>query len=570
MDYLLTLTQVEVPEEVPMESLTSLRRSPKSEESVQFLKDMLQTCESGEGLHSRCLHGQAPLLPTRVLKIGPEDGQFQLYESQPGETGKYTALSHCWGPRAYQPIRTTRRSLSMGSSSVPLNNHSAVFSDAIWLCRQLGIDYIWIDSLCIVQDDEQDWEVESAKMAQYYSLAHLTIAVETSPNGTVPFLREREERWQAMAFKSTNQGDSPFTYVVQEHYRSDFYEDKPNNYYADGCNLLPSRAWTLQEFMLSNRIIHFTPSDMVWECHNGTASQDVYRDASEASHFNFRPVLYALDYLEATDEERVEGAYRVWSSILDQFSRRSITFESDRLPAFSGVAARFSRYFPGRYLAGIWEAHLFLGLCWDRATRFTRNPQHLALRETFAPSWSWASLPSKIPVVYPYALSKYSELEPPYRPTVLEAFCDVSDKAPFGRVRNGYILMEAPLFEATITCTSSQAGIFYHMSFGEEVQHHESLEPTITMDCFLATDGVTAARATSEDQMAYRQEPSTFQATAWVLWLAGSTKIQMYGIVLSREGESEEYSRLGSVCSGNLRTKNPLPMNPVRRRIRLV
>ncbi|RTE75713.1 hypothetical protein BHE90_009844 [Fusarium euwallaceae] len=560
----------EVPETTPMGVLTSLHRSPKSDESLQFLKNMLETCDSGEGLHSRCLHGQAPLLPTRVLKIGPEDGPLQLYESQPGETGKYTALSHCWGPRAYQPLRTTRQSLSMGSSSVSLNNHSAVFNDAIWLCRQLGIDYIWIDSLCIVQDDAQDWEIESAKMAQYYSLAHLTIAAETSSNGTVPFLRERDERWQAMAFKTTDQDGSPFTYVAQEHYRSESYTEGPKNYYPNGCDLLPSRAWTVQESMLSNRIIHFTPSDMVWECYNGTASQDVYRNASEAMHFNVREVFYALDYLEATDEERVEGAYQVWSGILQQFSRRSITFESDRLPAFSGVATRFSKYFPGRYLAGIWEEHLFPGLYWHRATPFSNNPDHFALEETFAPSWSWASLPSKIPIIYPHELSKYSELEPLYRPTVLEAFCDVSEKAPFGQVRNGYILMEAPLSEVTITCTANQADIKYHISFGAEVQHRGSLGPAITVDTFLAMDGITAARATSEGQMAYRHEPSTFQATAWVLWLGGSTKTQMFGIVLRRDGESEEYSRLGSVWSGTIKNEDTFPIHPIRRRMRLV
>ncbi|RSL85424.1 hypothetical protein CDV31_016566, partial [Fusarium ambrosium] len=397
----------EVVESVPVDVLTSLHQSPKSEGGLRFLKDMLQTCDSGEGLHSHCLHGQAPLLPTRLLKIGPEDGLLQLYESQPGETGKYIALSHCWGPRAYQPLRTTKQTLSTGSLSVPLTSHSAVFSDAIWLCRQLGIDYIWIDSLCIVQDDKVDWEIESAKMAQYYSRAHLTIAVETSPNGTVPFLRERNERWQAMAFKTTDQDGCPFTYAVQEHYRSDFYEEEPENYYINGRDLLPTRAWTIQESILSNRIIHFTPSDMIWECHNGTASQDVHRDASTATKFNVRPVFYALDYLEATDEERLEGAYQVWSNLLEQFSRRSITFESDRLPAFSGIASRFSKYFPGRYLAGIWEANLLPGLCWNRWTGIGSKPDYLALEESFAPSWSWASLPTGIPVIYQHELSKY-------------------------------------------------------------------------------------------------------------------------------------------------------------------
>jgi hypothetical protein len=95
---------------------------------------------------------------------------------------------------------------------------TAVFQDAIWLCKQLGIYGIWIDSLCIIQDDSQDWQNESSKMAQYYSNAYFTIAVERSWDSNTHFLRRAEDRWQPMSYSTVDESGRPVRYLIQEHY----------------------------------------------------------------------------------------------------------------------------------------------------------------------------------------------------------------------------------------------------------------------------------------------------------------------------------------------------------------
>ncbi|KAF4983720.1 hypothetical protein FZEAL_936 [Fusarium zealandicum] len=536
---------------------------------------MLRSCEAGEGGHDRCFCRQNPVpLPTRVLQVNPDDDHLRLYESEPGETGAYAALSHCWGPLEKRPARTTDENLSRMRSSISWSELSAVFKDAIWLCKQLGINYLWIDSLCIIQGNSADWQIESAKMAEYYSGAHLTIAVESAPDGTEPFLRESKERWQPMVYSTSDEAGSPFTYIVQEHFGIQAFAEWPYDYYQDGCRLHPTRAWTLQESLLSTRLVRFTPSDIIWECYSDSACQDVHRDLGTGD-WNARRPFFALNHLQETDEQRREAAYNLWKSLVLVYSQRVCTFVKDRLPAFSGVASQFAKFFPGRYLAGIWEVHLPRGLCWSRrlglSTSFSSRTQHLALEENVAPSWSWASLPPGVPVESPAIVTEYTELDLSLRPRILEVSCDAPENAPFGQVTNGYLLMEAPLFEVTITCTRTSPKkttlLQYHISFGHDIGGDQRME--FKEDSSLAMENGNALRATRDCQVEYRQDPSTFHARAWVVWITGSEKECMSGLVLGQREDSAEYQRLGYLTLEKI-PDGAFSGDPPRSQIRLI
>ncbi|KAN0091808.1 Heterokaryon incompatibility protein (HET) domain containing protein [Hyaloscypha variabilis] len=123
---------------------------------------------------------QSPPLPTRVVDVGLQDDVVKLIEPE-GATGRYFCLSHCWGLE--QIITTTRANLQVHKREIPLNLLPQTFRDAVLLTRRLGIAYIWIDSLCIVQDDNNNWKVESGKMERIYRNAHLTIAATRSSSG---------------------------------------------------------------------------------------------------------------------------------------------------------------------------------------------------------------------------------------------------------------------------------------------------------------------------------------------------------------------------------------------------
>ena len=117
------------------------------------------------------------LLPTRVLDVCPNSPYIRLVETS-GQLGKYITLSYCWGTS--NVITTKLSTINARKESIPLDDLPQTFLDAVWIARHLDIQYLWIDALCIIQDDLLDWEHESSKMASIYGMSYLTIAATGS------------------------------------------------------------------------------------------------------------------------------------------------------------------------------------------------------------------------------------------------------------------------------------------------------------------------------------------------------------------------------------------------------
>lgn len=127
-----------------------------------------------------------PVLPTRVLdvsRVGP-DGKVYLVRSN-GKRQKYTTLSHCWGDANHAPMTTSKATVSDRASGIVLDSLPKTFRDAVVITYHLNINYIWIDSLCIIQDSEEDWNLEASRMAQIYSSSFLNIAATACKDSTV-------------------------------------------------------------------------------------------------------------------------------------------------------------------------------------------------------------------------------------------------------------------------------------------------------------------------------------------------------------------------------------------------
>ncbi|UPK89627.1 hypothetical protein LCI18_000562 [Fusarium solani-melongenae] len=279
---------------------------------------MLSLCETGQDCHCNCKSGGDRILPTRLVLIDDEDSSIRLYETFKEQQGSYAALSHFWGPPEKHPLRTLQGNIESMKSEIPWDKISVVFGGSIWLCRQLGIKYIWIDSLCIVQDDATEWDIEAAKMAA--------------------------ERWQPQTSSS-----APHL-IVREHYnrlREDDLESsiiEAHKFLPERHHLLPTRAWAMQESILSTRIVRFTLSNITWECDGETVSEDGFKAVDHPRTFHpSRPFFDALE--NPTNEgERIE----LWMGIVAEFTCRSITFPTDRLPAMSGMASRYQSIIGGR------------------------------------------------------------------------------------------------------------------------------------------------------------------------------------------------------------------------------
>lgn len=123
---------------------------------------------------------RTPSLPHRILHIDPNvcEDSIVLEEIEDGMTGRYVTLSHCWGMQ--RVITTTMNTLAERKAGIPLSDLPPTFQDAVQLTRRLGVKYLWIDSICILQDDISDWEKESALMGSIYSSSYLNIAATHS------------------------------------------------------------------------------------------------------------------------------------------------------------------------------------------------------------------------------------------------------------------------------------------------------------------------------------------------------------------------------------------------------
>ncbi|KAF1847863.1 HET-domain-containing protein [Cucurbitaria berberidis CBS 394.84] len=241
-------------------------------------KRWLDHCEAN---HSECAGHNSRLaeLPSRVICVA-EEGQDPHLVSGNGERARYATLSHCWG-RSTATITTTE-SLRKRQDSIPLETIPKTFKDAILVCRKLGMPYLWIDSLCIIQDDKDDWERESGHMGSIYYDSTLTIAATDSPDSSRGLFIPRR----------------PYEYCYYDIVRlpSSFGDHKGQAYLTASTwgvygppasnvenGILQTRGWVMQEKYLARRTLHFLAGQMVWICCERILGQSGFNESLKNS-----------------------------------------------------------------------------------------------------------------------------------------------------------------------------------------------------------------------------------------------------------------------------------------------
>jgi hypothetical protein len=297
----------------------------------------------------------------------------------------YVALSHCWGNGKH--LQTTLRNLDEHTTGIEVASLSRTFRDAIAICQHLDESYLWIDSLCIVQDDHQVKAVEMKAMQSIYEGASLTISAMSAKDGRggcwIP--RERvfeipvdDVRSAELAFRRVYEAPSEHASFLTEFPDDVLYSEYP----------LSTRKWALQERLLSQRIIHLTASELVWECRMNTSCECRILNDLEPGFSTHQRVR---DALGRPSKDRHELIYE-WMKLLECYSRGELTQETDALLAIAGLASKFKDKDLGGYFAGLWVEEVPMTLCW-----FSRPPtegvtdNERALTYV-APSWSWASV----------------------------------------------------------------------------------------------------------------------------------------------------------------------------------
>lgn len=235
-------------------------RARSAEDAIQVLKGWIETCIAA---HPACTTEKTPL-PTRVLDVSRHNPSLHISH---GKEEPYTALSHCWGTTPL--IQTHRLSLQDRLDGVPWESLSKTFQDAVTTTRELGLRYLWIDSLCIVQDDSDDWARESGRMASIYEGASVVLAASNAKDGHNGFLSARDDSSPPRTIlQDINTNGDPYSIRIRRGDYHRWYGDAlpPRSRVLSDPAPLSSRGWAFQERLLATKYVQFRSYELVWEC----------------------------------------------------------------------------------------------------------------------------------------------------------------------------------------------------------------------------------------------------------------------------------------------------------------
>ncbi|TVY49178.1 hypothetical protein LCER1_G007496, partial [Lachnellula cervina] len=332
-------------------------------------------------------------LPTRVIDVGLDldAPKVRVFETK-GLQGAWVALSHCWGRIARLVTETSN--LYERTQGIALSDLPNTFLDAIKITRKLGYRYLWIDSLCILQDSHQDWVDESGRMQDYYSKAILTIASDLATGDHESFLDNARPESTSITI--------PFNSKATLTRRSHVHISKDPEIHGRDPDVTPLsvRGWTLQEDILFPRSLHYTTLELVFECQQSRFLEtdvtprgyDEVDQMRASKRYFLRPTSGFNDpfLLKYPSYKAYYEPLSRWYRLFENYCTRLLTFESDRLAAIAGIAKEIQRQTNYSYKAGLWAEDIHTGLLWGVNGRGERAAKYQA------PSWSWASLDTKV------------------------------------------------------------------------------------------------------------------------------------------------------------------------------
>ncbi|THV47025.1 hypothetical protein BGAL_0341g00060 [Botrytis galanthina] len=426
-------------------------------------KHWLETCLSS---HRSCERSRPLALkqwtPDRLICVKDVDSiVLCLHEMGNIPLGvKYATLSHCWGkiPDA-QRLLLMRDNIDSWTRGIPNLQSMKTFHHAITVCQKLGLEYIWINSLCIIQDSQDDWHQQASLMGRVYKYSQCTITATAAENDTVGCFFNRDVNTclpirvglvqNSIHFpdstkdhtsdsnsnpKSEDFGSMDLTSLYDFH-EGDTWEDIVN---SPAWN----RSWIFQERFLSPRVLHISNRQLFWECTELQASEShpfgLPDNDHQRLHFKTRsPFHYQGQHpidincetnTLLSDRQRLDNAFDIWKEVVHTYSLGKLTKGSDKLVAISAVARELQPLMRSRYLAGLWQVDLVPQLEWRCRSGGLSSTVYRA------PSWSWASIDGMITFAESVSPDSYYPLV-----EILEAVTCLVGEDEFGQVQGGHL-----------------------------------------------------------------------------------------------------------------------------------
>lgn len=449
--------------------------------------------------HSRCkrpgVASKPTWVPERLIYIDDENSRLRLVRGADLPSGTpYTTLSHRWG-QVKDKLVLTQSNIEEWYEQLPSLGKWKTFVDAIDISRELQIPYIWIDSLCIVQDSKDDWQHECPQMCNIYKRSYCNIAATSAFDDTEGCFFARDIDMDLplrLCFATEGYQLKPAASIVipamgnEKDSLHGLYDlCKQQTWFHDiRYSPLNSRGWVLQEVgsqstshahwlmisqrQLSPRVLNFTKTQMYWECDEMQASESYPYGFPEEAWANVKGKAlnpFSLLNMNLKEEDApidpgisplVKRALLVWSNSVSGYTvgdsddrstdgspgfAKNLTNPADKLVAISAIAHELQPFMNCRYLAGLWETDLVRQLAWSGMNDSQRTSTYRA------PSWSWASVDAPIRLSYPpdgtseafYPLVKVLNVE-------VESLTD----DPMGQVVSGSLTLRCHLIELEV------------------------------------------------------------------------------------------------------------------------
>lgn len=392
------------PDHNEIASLTH-RISAHPVDATDVARYWLQKCMSRHVSEGSCISSDMPELPSRVIDVGPADGSMnpKLLSDQEANYGHYVTLSHCWGTK--ERLTTNSRTLEQHLKGIAMEDLPGTFRDAVILVRRLGFRFLWIDALCIIQDDHHDWLDMSERMHLIFAQATLSISAADALDSHAGILPHRIQPSVEVDFNGRTIGLRAKSMSSTE---------------AITTSVLDKRAWCLQERLLPSRVLFYGREQLYWRCRTSQASESMPEFFSQCP--TYRPQVWKLIW-----EQDPRIRQDAWLDVLTQYSERLITRPSDRVHAIEGLATLAETYQKtfrlrlGMPLEAIERSMLWRRTHWHRKASHAQHPSDLRRTSSFrtellrkaedadgneehAPSWSWASLNRPINWNWRYSL----------------------------------------------------------------------------------------------------------------------------------------------------------------------
>ncbi|KAJ3535151.1 hypothetical protein NM208_g7251 [Fusarium decemcellulare] len=463
--------------------------------AASLLQKWLAACDQ----HKRCT-SDPQTLPRRLIDISMNNPRLIETAEACLSSRRYITLSHRWGSQeSKKPLTTTISTYHLRRQGIDWSEFPQLFQDITVLARMLGCHYLWIDSLCIIQDDEDDWSQQSVQMAIIYSNGYLNLAAASATNPSETLFKSRDQflRWDQISQAYDYGSLEP--HVIQPSHDPSLaaVHVRPFNKTAHQCVLgsatssrymecpLLERAWVYQERLLAPRTAFFARSELMWQCRESSDCE--CRDTANYSKLmaqielarpdrQIHPLVFSRFQVDSmcwekynfekilTMKDPLREAQSFWLQTVGYYSWMDLTKESDRAYAIAGVAQRLQTIMQDTYLAGLWRRDLPRALLWSPNPRNKNG----AVRVTGGvPSWSWMSRAWGSRLWATYGLENGFRVSPRVQIIDKGTWCETVG-TQFGPVLSGQIELEAEAYRATVAFPDKDRDKDFYLYLSQE------------------------------------------------------------------------------------------------------